>query len=245
MRPARQRLHRVLEGTSPTLGRWGPRVIHTAIVLSLIAITLETMPRASEAASGVFRVLQYVFLTFFAVEYMLRIYAAPRPLGYIFSFWGIVDFAAGIAPFLFLAPDMQSARALRLLRLFRLARARRVRRAYRRLRTAIADSYEELLLFAGFTFIMLYLAATGIYFFENGAQPEAFPSIPESLWWAVVTLTTVGYGDVYPVTAGGRIFTGALLIIGLGVVAVPTGILSSALQNVRASRQTDEDETDR
>lgn len=213
-------------------------MIHTAIVLSLIAITLETMPRLSDAASGVFRTLQLVFLTFFAAEYVLRVYAAPRPLGYVFSFWGLVDFAAGIAPLLFFAPDMQSARALRLLRLFRLARARRVRRAYRRLRAAVADSYEELVLFAGFTFIMLYLAAIGIYFFENEAQPDAFPSIPESLWWAVVTLTTVGYGDVYPITAGGRIFTGVLLVIGLGIVAVPTGILSSALQNVRASGQT-------
>ena len=81
--------------------------------------------------------------------------------------------------------------------------------------------------------ITLYLCAAGIYFFEHDAQPEKFESIPHSLWWAIATLTTVGYGDVYPITAGGRIFTGLVLLVGLGVVAVPVGLISAALTGAR------------
>ena len=93
---------------------------------------------------------------------------------------------------------------------------------------------EEFVLFGFVTLILLYLTAVGIYYFENNAQPEAFKSIFHSLWWAVATLTTVGYGDVYPVTVGGRVFTFFILMIGLGIVAVPAGLLATALTQVRA-----------
>jgi len=88
---------------------------------------------------------------------------------------------------------------------------------------------EELILFLFATAFLLYFSAVGIYYFENPAQPEQFQSIFDSLWWAVATLTTVGYGDVYPVTVGGKIFTFFVLLIGLGIVAVPAGLVSSAL----------------
>lgn len=89
------------------------------------------------------------------------------------------------------------------------------------------------MLFGFVTAIMLYLSAVGIYYFENGAQPDQFKSVFHSLWWAVTTLTTVGYGDVYPVTTGGRVFTCFVLLIGLGIIAVPTGLLASALSQAR------------
>ena len=92
---------------------------------------------------------------------------------------------------------------------------------------------EELILFACATMLILYFAAIGIYYFEHEAQPEAFSSVFDGLWWAVATLTTVGYGDVFPVTAGGRFFTFIVLITGLGVVAVPTGLIASALSRAR------------
>jgi hypothetical protein len=88
---------------------------------------------------------------------------------------------------------------------------------------------EQILLFMFITFILIYLSAVGIYFFENEAQPEHFSSIFDSLWWSIITLTTVGYGDVYPITVGGRVFTFCILLIGLGIVAIPTGIISAAL----------------
>ena len=88
---------------------------------------------------------------------------------------------------------------------------------------------EEILLFIFMTLILIYLSAVGIYYFENEAQPEVFTSIFDSLWWAVITLTTVGYGDAYPITVGGKMFTFLILIIGLGIIAIPTGIISSSL----------------
>jgi voltage-gated potassium channel len=88
---------------------------------------------------------------------------------------------------------------------------------------------EQIILFMGVTLVLIYFAAVGIYYFENEAQPDHFSSVFDSLWWSIVTLTTVGYGDVYPITVGGKVFTFFMLLIGLGIVAIPTGIISSSL----------------
>ena len=124
-------------------------------------------------------------------------------------------------------------RAVRLLRLFRAFKLVRYSAAIDRLNRAFLIAREELILFACATMLILYFAAVGIYYFENEAQPDAFASVFDGLWWAVATLTTVGYGDVFPVTAGGRFFTFIVLISGLGVVAVPTGLIASALSRAR------------
>jgi voltage-gated potassium channel len=105
--------------------------------------------------------------------------------------------------------------------------------AVRRLHNAIVLAKEELLVYLGVSIMLVYLAAVGIYYFEHAVQPDKFLSIFHSLWWAIVTLTTVGYGDVVPITIGGRLFTFFILLIGLGIVAVPSGVLASALSEVR------------
>ena len=102
-------------------------------------------------------------------------------------------------------------------------------KALQRFRRATAEAKEEIVLFLLITIILLYLSAVGIYFFEHEAQPDKFTSVFHSLWWAISTLTTVGYGDVYPITMGGKIFTFCILIVGLGIVTVPAGIVASAL----------------
>ncbi|HHI77306.1 MAG TPA: two pore domain potassium channel family protein, partial [Gammaproteobacteria bacterium] len=98
---------------------------------------------------------------------------------------------------------------------------------------AFLEIKEELTVFCGVSLVLLYLSAVGIYYFEHDAQPQAFRSLFDGLWWAVATLTTVGYGDVYPITAGGKFFTFVVLLIGLGIVAIPAGLIASALSNVR------------
>lgn len=113
----------------------------------------------------------------------------------------------------------------------------RYSRALQRLHRAMKIAIEELVLYLMVTLMLLFFAAVGIYYFENTAQPEKFSSIFSSLWWSVVTLTTVGYGDVYPITVGGRIFTFAILLIGLGLVSLPAGIISSALTVAREMEQ--------
>ena len=129
--------------------------------------------------------------------------------------------------------DLRSLRIFRLLRLVRILKLARYSAAVQRFHRAFIIAKEELILFFFVSLIVLYLAAVGIYYFEYQAQPESFSSIFHSLWWAVATLTTVGYGDIYPITVGGKIFTFLILIVGLGIVAVPAGIISAALSKAR------------
>ena len=117
--------------------------------------------------------------------------------------------------------------------MFRILKLVRYNAALTRIDLAFNLAKAELALFLSASTVVIFLAGVGIYHFENPAQPESFASIPDSLWWAVVTLTTVGYGDMYPITAGGRFFTTIILFVGLGLVAVPAGIISSALSEAR------------
>ena len=177
----------------------------------------------------------------FTVEYLLRFYVADKKLDYVLSFYGIIDLIA-ILPFylsflLLFNIDLRSIRIFRFLRLLRLIKLFRSGRAVRRFSRAFVIVKEEIVLFSVITMMLLYLSAVGIYYFENEAQHESFKSIFHSLWWAVATLTTVGYGDVYPITAGGKIFTFTMLILGLGIVAVPAGLLASAMSRVRMEEQ--------
>jgi voltage-gated potassium channel len=133
----------------------------------------------------------------------------------------------------FLFPDLTTIRAMRLLRLIRLMKLFKANRALDRIARAFQEVRAELGIFLFIAGVVLYLSAVGIYHFEHIAQPEVFGSIPSSLWWALATLTTVGYGDVYPITVGGRIFTGLVLMVGIGVIAVPAGLITASLMDSR------------
>ena len=129
--------------------------------------------------------------------------------------------------------QIRSIRVVRLLRIFRILKIARYSGAVGRYRDALKLMREELVLFGSASAVLLYISAVGIYFFERTVQPEAFASVFHSLWWAIITLTTVGYGDVVPITIGGRIFTAVILFLGLGIIAVPTGLFASAVSRVR------------
>lgn len=203
--------------------------IQLLIVISLIAFSIETLPDLSESTKYWLHIIEIICVVIFTVEYLLRIYVADHRFNFIFSFFGIVDLMAILPFYLSFGVDLRSLRTLRFVRLFRVFKLVRYNRAIRHFTSAIKTAKEEILLFLFITIILIYLSAVGIYYFENEAQPEHFSSIFSSLWWAIVTLTTVGYGDIYPITVGGRVFTFFILLIGLGIVAIPTGIISSAL----------------
>lgn len=224
------------ERNSRPLTHYADILIQVLIVTSLISFAVDTLPDLSVRTRTWLHYLEVVTVLVFTIEYLIRIVIAENRLRFIFSFYGIVDLIA-ILPF-YLVPgmDLRSARIFRMLRLIRILKLTRYSRALRRMHRALLIAREELILFFLVTISMLYFAAVGIYFFENPAQPEAFKSVFHSLWWAVTTLTTVGYGDVYPITAGGRIFTFVILLIGLGVVSVPAGIFASALSKARVIR---------
>ena len=166
----------------------------------------------------------------------MRIVVAKEKRKFIFSFWGIIDLLA-ILPFylvtLGMTVDLIMLRSFRLLRLVKILKFGRYQRSLLRFTLAIKIGKEDLFLALASTFIMLLVASFGIYQFENPAQPDQFRSVFDSLWWALSTLTTVGYGDVYPITVGGKIFTGIILMIGLGIVALPAGIIASSLTEAR------------
>ena len=226
-------LKQVVEHSDIPLGRAFDLLLQTLIVLSLISFSIETLPKLSESAQWWLRGFEVFSVIVFSIEYLLRIYVATPRSRYIFSFFGIVDLVAIVPFYLGTGVDMRSIRAFRLLRLFRIFKLTRYSAAVRRFHLALRIAKEEVVLFLCATLILLYLAAVGIYYFESDAQPEQFGSVFHSLWWAVATLTTVGYGDVYPITVGGRMFTFLILLIGLGVVSVPAGLVASALAKAR------------
>jgi voltage-gated potassium channel len=222
----------ILNSDTPS-GRAFDLVIQALIVISLISFSIETLPDLEERTYAILGDIETVIVAIFTIEYILRILVSEKKTDYIFSFYGIIDFLAILPFYISGGVSLQTLRVLRLLRLFRIFKIARYTVAIKRMGKAIVIAKEELVLFGLSSVILLYLSAVGIYHFEHAVQPDSFRSIFDSLWWAVATLTTVGYGDIYPITVGGRVFTFIVLMLGLGVIAVPTGIIASALAAVR------------
>jgi voltage-gated potassium channel len=226
-------LQQIVEQTDTKSGRIFDAVVQIAVVISLVAFSIETLPNLSPATVAWLRRVEVLMVALFTLEYLLRCWVSQPLSRYMFSFFGIIDLLAILPFYVASGVDLRSLRAFRLLRLVRLLKLARYSAATQRFHRALLIAKEEIVLFAAVTLILLFIAATGIYHFENQAQPDAFASIFHSLWWAVATRTTVGYGDVYPVTVGGKVFTFIVLVVGLGVVSVPAGLVASALAKAR------------
>lgn len=230
----------VVEGSGAGSGRWFDKSVFFLIIASLVAMSMSTLHQLSPAWKATLAVCEIVIVVLFTIEYALRIIAAEHKWSFIRSFYGIVDLVA-ILPFylslLSVGIDLRAVRGLRLLRVFRLFEIARYSTAVTRLMNAVKYARNEALVFLFATLVLLYIAALGIHHFEHEAQPEKFESVFHSLWWAVVTLTTVGYGDAYPVTVGGRIFTFIILLCGMGIVAVPAGLVATGM--TRAAEEDD------
>lgn len=219
----------IVEINDNKLSRYFSIFIQVLILLSVVTFSVETIPDLKPQTRTILQSIEWFSVIIFSLEYLLRIYVADSKPKFIFSFFGIIDLLAILPFYLSFGVDLRSLRALRFLRLFRILKLVRYNRAMNHFTRAIKSAKEEIFLFIFITLILIYFSAVGIYYFENEAQPEHFSSIFDSLWWAIITLTTVGYGDVYPITIGGKVFTFFILMIGLGIVAIPTGIISSAL----------------
>jgi voltage-gated potassium channel len=227
----------IVERNDTRPGRAFDFFVQGLILLPIIMVSIETLPNIDAGTRELLQTTEAVIVTLFTLEYLVRIYVADSKTGYVFSFYGLIDLIAIIPFYISSGIDLRSLRIFRMLRLFRLMKIFRYSKAIRRFSRAFSIAKEEIVLFGVVTIMLLYLSAVGIYYCENEAQPDAFKSIFHSLWWAVATLTTVGYGDVYPITIGGRIFTFFILMIGLGIVAVPAGLLASALSKARMEDQ--------
>lgn len=229
----RKKLRNIIENNTTVKGRLFDYFIQSLIILNLICFSIETIPNNSKMIVSVLSFIEYVSVIIFSIEYLLRIYVAKKPFKYIFSFYGLVDFLAIMPFYFFQSADLRSIRILRVFSIFKALKLVRYSKAIKRFNIASRIIKEEIILFLFAVGILIYISAVGIYHFENEVQPEAFSSLFESLWWAIVSITTVGYGDILPITVGGRVFTFFVLFIGIAVVTVPAGLVATALIQAR------------
>ena len=218
------------------------------VVFSLIAFVIETIPSLETQYSSSLDSLETLIVLLFSAEYVIRLMAldseasrssaetgGPGGRRYAFSFLGLVDLVT-ILPFYLsvLGIDGRPVRAFRLVRVFRVFKLMgRFGGALNRIKIGWDLAKEELVFALAGSVLVIFMASVFIYFFERNAQPEAFGSVPDAIWWAVVTFTTVGYGDVTPITDGGKMFSFVLLLMALVMVGVPAGIVASALSMAR------------
>jgi voltage-gated potassium channel len=234
----KEHVESALDGRHPGLGHYVELFLDAIIILSTVAMGVETLPGLPYWGIEALRAFEFFVVAVFTVEYALRLLTTPAPLGYARSFFGMVDLLA-IAPFyiaLLLTGthvDLRAVRVLRLLRLARLLKLARYTTALDRFGVAWRAVREEVIVFGIAAVVVLYVCALVIYQCEHDAQPDKFRSVFDAMWWAAVTLTTVGYGDIYPITPIGRLFTVFMLFVALGIIAVPTGLVASALVAIR------------
>lgn len=237
----KEKLRTIIEDNTTYGGKLFDYFIQSLILISLVAFSIETLPDNKVEIKRIFSLIEIICVSIFSIEYVLRVSVAKKPLKYVFSFYGVIDLLAILPFYLKVAVDLRALRAFRVFRIFRALKLIRYNKALRRFNMAARIVKEEIILFFIVTAILIFLSASGIFFFENEAQPESFSSIFHSLWWAIVTLTTVGYGDVVPITIGGKIFTFFVLVIGIGVVTVPAGLVATALAKARKMEEEMED----
>lgn len=230
----RNKLRSIVNDNTTAAGKIFDYTIQVLILVSLISFTAETLPGNSSTTTALLSFIEVLCVIVFSLEYVLRLYVAKNPLKYIFSFYGMIDLLAILPFYLRAAIDLRALLAFRFFRIFRALKPIRYNKALLRFKLAAKIVKEEVVLFFIVTAILIFTSASGIYFFEHEAQTDLFRSIPHSLWWAIVTLTTVGYGDVFPIAIGGKIFTFFVLLIGIGIVTVPAGLVSTALIRARS-----------
>jgi voltage-gated potassium channel len=232
----RRRVYEVLYHSRPNdpLTRLDDLVIPVLIAVSVVAMALETVASLEARYGSLFLAVELVSVAVFTMEYLLRLWSAREAgpgarLRFARSPMGIVDLLA-IAPFFlpFLGVDLRSLRALRALRLLRLGKLARYSVAMKRISRSLAVAKDELIAVGMLIAMLVLVSSSLIYFAEFDTQPDKFSSIPASFWWGIVTATTVGYGDFYPLTPTGKLLAGINACVGLLLFALATGIMGSA-----------------
>lgn len=225
----RAKIHEVMYGTHTPAGKLFDIILLVVILYSIIIVMLESVQSLDEKYHNFFNISEWVITILFTIEYILRIISVYKPKKYIFSFYGIVDLLSTLPKYLsYLILDSQFLsvfRALRLLRVFRILKLIQFVGESNSLIKALKNSRSKIFIFIFFVFIISIILGTVMYLIEG---PEnGFKSIPQSIYWCIVTLTTVGFGDITPQTAIGQMLATVIMIIGYGIIAVPTGIVSA------------------
>lgn len=247
-RALRRRAYRAMEvrDAGDRLGHALNLALVALILVNVLAVILETVPSLGQRYAALFQALEVVSVAVFTVEYLGRAWWAVEDPRYAHPLWGrlrylltplaLIDLIA-ILPFYLAQIFGLDLRLLRLLRLLRILKLSRYSPAVTVLADVLRDERDSLLVTFMVLLTILVLASAGIYLFENEAQPEAFGSIPAAMWWAVATLTTVGYGDVTPITPAGKVFAALVTLTGIGMVSLPAGIVASGFTEALRQRR--------
>jgi voltage-gated potassium channel len=237
------------EDTSKQKLDWFDFFIVGLIVANIIAVILGSVERIENKYRNPLYLFELVSVVIFTIEYVLRIWACPENPKYRAPLWGRIRYALtplliidllAFLPFylpMVVVVDLRFLRALRLFRIFRLFKLGRYSESLKSVSNVVSAKRGELFITIFLIFILLLVSSSLLYYAEREAQPEKFSSIPASMWWGVVTLTTVGYGDVFPITTLGKIFGSIISFLGIGLFALPAGILSAGfLEEMRKKR---------
>lgn len=230
--PWRLKLHEIIFEADTPAGKAFDIALLISILLSVLAVMLESVPSIQAQYGDVLRSVEWLFTILFTVEYGLRLLSVGKPLKYATSFYGIVDLLAILPTYLsVIVVGTQSLiviRALRLLRIFRILKLAQYVAEAQMLFVALKASFRKITVFLGTVLTLVLIIGAVMHLIEGSVNP-GFNSIPESIYWTIVTLTTVGYGDVAPITTLGKALASVVMILGYGIIAVPTGIVSAEL----------------
>jgi len=229
----RETIRTVIFGTHTKAGKIFDIILLWLIVTSILCVIIESIPEARAVYGWLFRDLDWIFTILFTIEYLLRIYSTRDRKKYVLSSWGIIDFLSIIPSYITLIVSgyqfILVIRVLRLLRVFRILRLFRFISEGQLLTQALRASIYKIVVFMTFIFILVVLLGTLMYIVEHGNP--GFKSIPSSIYWAIVTITTVGFGDIVPVTYLGKLISSVIMLAGYAIIAVPTGIVTAEIAN--------------
>ena len=236
----KQHAYLIIYGTDTPMGRLFDITLLILISISVIMVMLETVENVDYHLHGILVFLEWVITIFFTLEYILRIISNKKPYQYIFSLYGVIDLIALLPMYLsFVIPGTKAlsvVRALRLLRIFRILDLASFLHQGEELKAALRRSRNKIIIFVYFVLVICILLGSLMYLIER--HQNGFSSIPRSIYWCIVTLTTVGYGDIAPETALGQIIAAVVMIMGYGIIAVPTGIVTAEYSRGRKDCKT-------
>ena len=227
----REKIYTIIFGTKTKWGRRFDIILLLFIVMSVLSVILDSVSELQIRFKSILNRAEWTFTIIFTIEYILRIYASPKPSRYIFSFLGLIDFISIVPTYLgilFTGPEYLAAiRMIRILRIFRVFKLNKYLWEIEELQFAMKKSTPKIAVFLGSVFIVTVIMGTLMFLIEG---PRAgFENIPIGVYWAIVTVTTVGFGDIVPASFMGKMVASILMILGYGIIAVPTGIISSEM----------------
>ena len=235
----RSKLHDTIYESNTTAGKIFDIALLLLIILSIVTVILDSIKIYNRQYASLFTILEWIFTILFTAEYILRLVSIDKPLRYVFSFLGIIDLLAIIPSYLSIffigAESLMVFRVLRFLRVFRIFKLSHFLSEMQFLKAAITGSLKKISIFMMVVLGLVIILGSVMYLVEGGRN--GFSSIPDSIYWAIVTITTVGYGDISPVTSLGKFIASFIMLIGYGIIAVPTGIITTEMALAERSRK--------